>query len=69
MRIFLRDPSTGSGQVRRRAVFGGREKFQNDPYWRDLIPFHDYFPRRQRRRHRREPPKGLVAKLIQQYQQ
>jgi hypothetical protein len=43
MRICLRDPSTGSGQVGRRAVFGGTEKFQNDPYWRDLIPFHEYF--------------------------
>jgi hypothetical protein len=32
MRIFLRDPSTGSGQVGRRAVFGGTEKFQTDPY-------------------------------------
>ena len=23
----------------RRPVFGGTEKFQNDPHWRDLIPF------------------------------
>jgi hypothetical protein len=36
-RIFLRD-ETG-----RRPVFGGTEMFQNDPYWRDLIPFHEYF--------------------------
>ena len=36
-RIFLRD---GSG---RRPVFGGTEKFQQDPHWRDCIPFHEYF--------------------------
>jgi Mannosylglycerate hydrolase MGH1-like glycoside hydrolase domain len=36
-RIFLRD-ETG-----RRPVFGGTEMFQNDPHWRDLIPFHEYF--------------------------
>ena len=27
----------------RRPVFGGIEKFQNDPHWHDLIPFHEYF--------------------------
>jgi hypothetical protein len=36
-RIFLRD-DTG-----RRAVFGGAEKFQNDPHWRDYILFYEYF--------------------------
>ncbi|MFG3257400.1 glucosidase [Streptomyces sp. NPDC048172] len=36
-RIFLRD---GDG---RRPVYGGLEKFQNDPHWRDLISFHEYF--------------------------
>ena len=36
-RIFLRDAN------QRRAVFGPNEKFQNDPNWRDLIPFHEYF--------------------------
>ncbi len=35
--IFLQD-ATG-----RRPVFGGREKFQTDPHWRDYIPFHEYF--------------------------
>jgi hypothetical protein len=35
--IFLRD---GNG---RRPVYGGIEKFQSDPYWRDLILFHEYF--------------------------
>jgi len=36
-RIFLRD---GSG---RRPVYGGTEKFQNDPYWKDYILFHEFF--------------------------
>jgi len=27
----------------RRAVFGGTEKFQTDPLWHDLLPFHEYF--------------------------
>jgi hypothetical protein len=35
--IFLRD------EKGRRAVFGGNSLFDNDPYWRDLIPFHEYF--------------------------
>ncbi len=37
MNIFLRDESG------RRPVFGGNETFQNDPDWRDYIPFHEYF--------------------------
>jgi hypothetical protein len=36
-RIFLRD-DTG-----RRPVYGGTEKFQRDPHWRDLILFYEYF--------------------------
>jgi hypothetical protein len=36
-RIFLRD---GNG---RRPVYGGIEKFQQDPHWRDLVLFHEYF--------------------------
>jgi hypothetical protein len=36
-RIFLRD---GSG---RRPVYGGTEKFQSDPHWRDYILFYEYF--------------------------
>jgi hypothetical protein len=35
--IFLRD-SDG-----RRPVYGGTTKFQNDPHWRDLILFYEYF--------------------------
>lgn len=27
----------------RRAVFGDNAYFQDDPHWRDLIPFHEYF--------------------------
>jgi hypothetical protein len=34
---FLRD---GSG---RRPVYGGTTKFQEDPHWRDLILFYEYF--------------------------
>ena len=36
-RIFLRDSN------QRRPVFGAIEKFQSDPNWCDLIPFHEYF--------------------------
>jgi len=36
-RIFLAGPS---GQ---RPVYGGCRKFQEDPHWRDLILFHEYF--------------------------
>ncbi|HEX4824209.1 MAG TPA: hypothetical protein VFV19_07830 [Candidatus Polarisedimenticolaceae bacterium] len=34
---FLRDASG------RRPVYGGSEKFQTDPHWRDLILFYEYF--------------------------
>ena len=36
-RIFLRDPDG------RRPVYGGTEKFQRDPHWRDLVLFYEYF--------------------------
>jgi hypothetical protein len=36
-------PSTGSGQGGRRPVYGGTAKFQDDPHWRDLILFYEYF--------------------------
>jgi len=62
-RIFLRGPDG------RRPVYGGIEKFQDDPHWRDLILFHEYF-------HGDNGAgigashhtgwTGLVAKLIQQ---
>ncbi len=35
--IFLRD------EQGRRAVHGGIEKFQQDPYWRNLLLFYEYF--------------------------
>ena len=35
--IFLRDDSG------RRPVYGGAAKFQQDPHWRDLILFYEYF--------------------------
>jgi hypothetical protein len=34
---FVRDSSG------RRPVFGGTEKFQTDPHWRDNILFYEYF--------------------------
>jgi hypothetical protein len=37
VRIFLRDQSG------RRPVYGGTEKFQTDPQWRDYILFYEYF--------------------------
>jgi hypothetical protein len=36
-RIFLRDKSG------RRPVYGGTEKFQTDPHWKDYILFYEYF--------------------------
>ena len=36
-KIFLRD------EAGKRPVFGGMEKFQNDPHWRDYVYFHEYF--------------------------
>ena len=36
-RTFLRDDQG------RRPVYGGSEKFQNDPHWRDLVLFYEYF--------------------------
>ncbi|MBW4471663.1 MAG: glucosidase [Stenomitos rutilans HA7619-LM2] len=36
-RMFLKDESG------RRPIYGGAEKFQTDPYWKDLILFYEYF--------------------------
>ena len=36
-RLFLRDADG------RRPVYGGTEKFQRDPHWRDLLLFYEYF--------------------------
>ena len=35
--IFLRDANG------RRPVYGGTKKFQEDPHWRDLVLFYEYF--------------------------
>ena len=35
--IFLRDKTD------RRPLYGGSEKFQTDPHWRDHILFYEYF--------------------------
>ncbi len=61
--IFLRD------EAERRPVFGGSEKFQTDPHWKDYVLFYEYF-------HgdngaglgasHQTGWTGLVAKLIQQ---
>ena len=63
-RIFLRD------EQGRRPVFGGTEKFQKDPHWRDLIPFHEYFHGDNGAGIGASHQTGwtaLIAKLIQQY--
>ncbi|HXF75994.1 MAG TPA: glucosidase, partial [Methylomirabilota bacterium] len=63
-RIFLRDENG------RRPVFGGTEKFQSDPHWRDLIPFHEYFHGDNGAGIGASHQTGwtaLIAKLIQQY--
>ena len=36
-RIFLKDAHG------RRPVYGGTRKFQEDPHWRDLVMFYEYF--------------------------
>jgi hypothetical protein len=35
--IFLKDKDG------RRPVYGGADKFQNDPHWRDVVLFYEYF--------------------------
>ena len=36
-RLFLRDADA------RRPVYGGSDKFQHDPHWRDFVLFYEYF--------------------------
>jgi hypothetical protein len=63
-RIFLQDKQG------RRPVFGGTEKFHNDPHWRDYIPFHEYFHGDNGAGIGASHQTGwtaLIAKLIQQY--
>jgi len=62
-RIFLRD------EEGRRPVYGGAEKFQTDPHWRDLVLFYEYFHGDTGRgvgASHQTGWTGLVAKLLQQ---
>jgi hypothetical protein len=62
-RLFLRDDQG------RRPVYGANECFQNDPHWRDLIQFHEYFHGDSGRgigASHQTGWTGLVAKLLQQ---
>src|SRR5206468_5859172 len=61
--IFLR------GKDGRRPVAGALENFQSDPYWRDLILFHEYFHGDNGAgigANRQTGWTGLVAKLLEQ---
>jgi hypothetical protein len=62
IRIFLRRDG-------RRPVYGGTEKFQTDPYWRDLVLFYEYFHGENGAglgASHQTGWTGLVAKLIEQ---
>jgi hypothetical protein len=62
-RLFLRDADG------RRPVHGTHERFQNDPHWRDLILFYEYFHGDNGRgvgASHQTGWTGLVAKLLQQ---
>jgi hypothetical protein len=64
IRIFLRNEQ---GQ---RPVYGGADKFQNDPHWRDHILFYEYFHGNNGTgmgASHQTGWTGLVAKLIQLY--
>ena len=64
VRIFLKD------EKGRRPVYGGIEKFQNDPHWKDYILFHEYFHGDNGAGLGASAQTGwtsLVAKLIDQY--
>jgi hypothetical protein len=62
-RLFLRDDQG------RRPVFGDVARFQQDPHWRDYVPFHEYFHGDTGRgvgASHQTGWTGLVAKLLQQ---
>jgi hypothetical protein len=62
-RLFLR------GRDGRRPVYGACERFQQDPHWRDLILFYEYFHGDEGRgigANHQTGWTGLVAKLIEQ---
>jgi hypothetical protein len=51
-------------------VYGGIEKFQTDPHWRDLVLFHEYFHGDTGAglgANHQTGWTGIVAKLIHQY--
>jgi hypothetical protein len=53
----------------RRPVFGVRERLQDDPHWRDLVPFYEYFDGETGAglgASHQTGWTGLVAKLLQQ---
>ena len=61
-RIFLRDSSG------RRAVFGGNSRLQNDPHFKDYVPFYEYFHGDNGRgvgASHQTGWTGLIAKLLQ----
>ena len=50
-------------------MLGDVERFQQDPHWRDLVPFHEYFDGDTGRgvgASHQTGWTGLVAKLLQQ---
>ncbi|MFO1413122.1 MAG: glucosidase [Burkholderiales bacterium] len=62
--LFTRDENG------RRPIHGDREKFQSDPYWRDLVVFYEYFHGDSGEglgASHQTGWTGVVAKLIQQY--
>jgi hypothetical protein len=62
-RLFTR------GRDGRRPIYGDSERFQNDPHWRDLILFYEYFHGDDGRgigANHQTGWTGLVAKLIEQ---
>ena len=62
-KIFLQDNS------QKRPLYGGVDKFQNDPHWQNLILFHEYFHGDNGAgigANHQTGWTGLVAKLIQQ---
>ncbi|MEH2269653.1 MAG: glucosidase [Nostoc sp.] len=63
-RIFLQNTSG------KRPVYGGIQKFQNDPHWQNLILFHEYFHGDKGSgigASHQTGWTGLIAKLIQQF--
>ncbi len=59
----------GMGPDGRRPVFGARTRLSDDPHWRDLVPFHEYFDGETGAglgASHQTGWTGLVAKLLQQ---